>query len=149
MDHLKILGVKFLLIYFSVLALFELFEGATMGVILWMSILVTIISYVVGDLFILRQYNNLTASLADFGLTFISLWLLANMYIGGGSAIVVVSLLSAFFIACCEPFIHIHMENKFMESRNEVRALNRLQPEFARETDVHDIQNNSEYSKRP
>src|SRR5699024_3860718 len=102
-----------------------------------------------GDLFILRQYNNLTASLADFGLTFISLWLLANMYIGGGSAIVVVSLLSEFFFASCEPFIHIHMENKFMESRSEVRALNRLQTEFARETDVHDIQSNSEYSKRP
>src|SRR5699024_1136875 len=98
-----------------------------MGVIVRLSVVLTIISYVVGDLFILRQYNNLTDLLADFDLIFISLCLLANIYIGVGSAVVVISLFSACLIACSESFIYIHIENKFMEARNEVRALNRLQ----------------------
>lgn len=148
MDHLKVLGVKLLLIFFSVLAMYELFDGTTLGVIVWMSVLTTIISYIVGDLLILRRSSNLFASLFDFGLAFITLWLLSNMYIGGGTAIAVASLLAAFFIACCEPFIHLYMIRKAKEPCIERRGVHRLQTEFSKEADVHDLHTTNRSSSR-
>lgn len=146
MDHLKILGIKFIAIAFTVIAIFGVFNDIPIGTLLGISLLTTVISYLIGDLFLLRKFGNVIATIADFGLAFVSLWVLSAMFIGvGGYPIETISLLAAFFIACVEPFIHGYIVNRIpLETRKDRRTLNQLQTEFAEESDAQDIHINKD-----
>ncbi|WP_099159204.1 YndM family protein [Virgibacillus ndiopensis] len=136
MDHIKSLLIKFVAIAFTVFALFGLFYNVSWASLLWISVLVTGISYAIGDLFLLRKYGNMTATISDFVLAFLSLWLFGNVFLEGNIPIVTISILAAFFIACCEPFIHSYIVNHIpVESREDLRTMNQLQTEFAEEMD--------------
>ncbi|WP_163971461.1 YndM family protein [Oceanobacillus halotolerans] len=135
MEHIKAIGIKFVIIAFTVYAIFGVFHQANLINLLWISVLTTIIAYAIGDLLILRMFGNVVASFADFGLTFVSLWVLGNMFIWGNIPIITLSLISAFLIACSEPFVHGFVVNKITGTRHDNRTLNQLQTEFAEETD--------------
>lgn len=136
MDHLKALGIKFAAIDATVFAIFGLFYNANMNNLFWISLLVTGVSYIIGDWFILRKLENVTATLLDFPLAFLSLWVLGTLLIGEGVPVVTLSLLTAFFITCCEPFIHGFIVNHFAFERHDLQEMNQLQTEFAEEIDA-------------
>jgi hypothetical protein len=145
MDYLKVLGMKFLAIAFAVYIIFGLFSNANWMNLLWISILVTGISYLVGDMVILRKFGNITATIADFGLAFFSLLILGSLFLGADVPIITTSLLAAFFITCCEPFIHGYIVDRFSPDsyeREDLRGLNQLQTEF--ETDENTIKEGKE-----
>ncbi|HEX6989196.1 MAG TPA: DUF2512 family protein [Bacillota bacterium] len=76
--HLTNLIVKFIL-FTIVLAL--LVPGGTngrytFGGVLWLAVALTLLSYLVGDLWILPGYGNWTAVAADAGLVLLGLWAL-------------------------------------------------------------------------
>lgn len=146
MDHIKALGIKFIVISVTVFSLFGIFYDATLSNLFWISLLVTGISYLIGDLFILRKFGNITASIADFPLAFLSLWVLGSLFLAEGIPIVTISVLAAFFITCCEPFIHGYIENRFADGdeREDLRSLNQLQTEFSEETNEHTVANKEE-----
>ncbi|MBP1948644.1 YndM family protein [Virgibacillus litoralis] len=141
MDHLKALGLKFVAISITVFSIFGIFYDATLYNLFWISLLVTGISYLIGDLFILRKFGNVTASFADFPLAFLSLWILGNLFLAEGIPIITISIMVAFFITCCEPFIHGFIQERFADGdeREDSRSLNQLQTEFSEETNEHTI----------
>lgn len=142
MDHLKALGIKFIVISIIVYSLFGILFNASLINLLWISMLVTGISYLIGDLFVLRKYGNIVASFADFPLAFLSLWILGNLFIERGMPIVTLSLMGAFFITLSEPLIHAYMQNKLTDNvQKDSPTINQLQTEFAEETDSETITN--------
>src|SRR5690625_4049603 len=138
MEHVKILGIKFIAISITVLSFFGIFNQTNLGDLILISVLTTIFSYLLGDMVILRKFGNAIASIADFGLSFVSYWVLASLFIEGSGPILVTSLIAAFFTACVEPFIHGYILNQFTDfrKREEHRPMNQLQTEFAEEMDI-------------
>src|SRR5699024_7629506 len=99
----------------------------------------TIISYLLGDMFILQKFGNVAASIADFGLAFVTYWILGSLFIEGSGAILITSLAAAFLTACIEPFIHGYILDQFSDFRQkgDHRSMNQqLQTEFAEEMDI-------------
>ncbi|MDF0728083.1 YndM family protein [Cytobacillus sp. S13-E01] len=145
MRHLKALGIKYIVISVVLLSILGIYYNASIAGILMISILVTGVAYVIGDLFILPRFGNLVATFADFGLAFASVWALSLLFIGQADRIVLASLFAATFIAMSEALFHAYMESKVLKKGdnhltfNSTSFENRFQTEIAEETDIQDI----------
>lgn len=106
MDHLKALVVKFIvlaLVLFIVLTL--IFDVPFMDT-LWISIVTTVLAYLLGDLGIFNKAGysgeftkrNGLVSLADLVLTFLVIWLMARALTGNNDDLLWPALLSALAI---------------------------------------------------
>ncbi|MDY0410299.1 DUF2512 family protein [Paracerasibacillus soli] len=122
MDHLKILGIKFAAIFITVLSLFGIFNHASLMSLFWMGVITTVVSYLIGDMIILRRFGNIAATIADFGLVFLTLWFLSATFIGTAHHILPISFLSAFFITCVEMFVHGYIRNHLSETERNDRG---------------------------
>jgi hypothetical protein len=106
-DHLKILAVKFIVIALAVLVVFMLFGQASVSALLGVSLLTAVASYLIGDLLVLKAFGNVVATVADFVLIFVLIWMLSAVFIGtGGYPVEPLAMMSAVLITCAEPFIH-------------------------------------------
>ncbi|TFJ92673.1 YndM family protein [Lentibacillus salicampi] len=148
MVYLKTLGIKAIAIGITVFSLFGIFYNADVMNLFWISLLTTGLSFLLGDLFVLRRFGNITASIADFPLAFLSIWLLGSLFIEASIPIATTSLMAAFFLTCCEPFIHTYMtenleEERFEESEASPRT-GQLQTEFAKEFESEDLTDDHE-----
>ena len=139
MRHLKIISIKFIIITITVLSLFGIFDHAYFGNLVLIGLVTTLISYGLGDMFILRRFGNLIASISDFILTFFVYWILASIFIGQSQAIIVTSLAAAFFTTCVEPFIHVYILEQFSNFKGgkDHEAFGQLQTEFAEDMDIN------------
>src|SRR5699024_12103106 len=77
------LGIKFVAISVTVLSIYGIFNHVSLGSLIMISLLTTIVSFLIGDLVILRKFGNLVASIVDFFLAFGTLWVLSMMFISG------------------------------------------------------------------
>ncbi|WP_188454804.1 DUF2512 family protein [Virgibacillus oceani] len=137
MDHLKTLGIKFIVTGIAVYSLFGILFNTTLINLFFISLLVTGISYLIGDLYILRRFNTFIAIIADYVLAFLSLWILGSLFLTqAGLPILALSAMAAFFITLCEPFIHTYIKENFSsdEGRN-IQVRKDLQTEFSEELD--------------
>ena len=132
MKHLIVLGIKFIVTAVLVFSTFGILFNANLFNLFWFTLLVTGISYLIGDLLILPRFGNIIATVADFGLAFFSLWILGSLFLEQGIPVTLLSLTAAFFIAWGEPFIHVYLENRFSDNNQQVPR-NQLQTEFAEE----------------
>ncbi|WP_027409099.1 DUF2512 family protein [Anoxybacteroides tepidamans] len=99
MRHLVALLIKYVLlttVFFAILPLF--LDISSAGVLLF-SLLMTLLTYAIGDLWILPRVGNLTATFADFGLIFFAVWLAFD-----GLSIAAPALNAAFFSALLAAF---------------------------------------------
>lgn len=133
MRHFKALGIKFIVISIVLLSLFGIFRGASFGEILLMSILVTGLAYVVGDLFTLPRAGNTVATIADFGLSFFAIWILSYMFMDNTSGLITASLVAAGAIALSEVLFHAYMQNKVLEGEPQVENRPQFRPNFQTE----------------
>ncbi|RFU66699.1 YndM family protein [Peribacillus glennii] len=88
-----------------------------LGVILWLNfdyrltdvvlitLILTAVGYLLGDLFILRKTNNIAATIADFGLTFAVVWIMSRM-LGYDDDIIAASTLSSAAVSVVEYLYH-------------------------------------------
>lgn len=142
MKHLKAIGIKFIAITIVMYSVLAGFYTATVGNIFLISILVTGLSYVLGDLFILPRFGNLTATIADFGLTFFSLWVLTSLFFQTDYGIVTASLFSAILVSSTEAIFHLYMQSKVLHNEDEalyIPDVNRYQTEYGEENPEWDI----------
>ncbi|GEN31638.1 signal transduction histidine kinase [Cerasibacillus quisquiliarum] len=140
MKHVKVLGIKWVVVLVIVLSLFGIFDHMPLENLLWMSLLITVFSYVLGDMIFYRYFGNIMALILDFALAFVLFWYLGNLFIGAEYAIVPIAFFSAFFFLCSELFIHGYLSHLFAktyqkESR-DMKALQKLRVEFAEESDI-------------
>lgn len=116
MKHLKGLSIKFIFTAIVVYSIFGIFYDASLWRLFWMSILVTGVSYIIGDLVILPKFGNLIASIADFGLAFLSFWVLGNLLIDLTISVVSAALFASVFMAVTEGLFHMYMTEQVLES---------------------------------
>lgn len=140
MEHVKALIIKFIMITAILWFVLGLFYGVDFGEIITISIILTPLAYVIGDLLVLRYFNNTTATIADFGLSFITIWLIGVAIINEPISVTTASLLSSIAIAIGEWFYHYYVNNQVFEGESkDKRPLNETySTEFAEEMDARD-----------
>lgn len=75
LKHISALIVKYLMTALILEVSLLLLTDLSFSQILWVSLVVTGISYLIGDMVILQATNNATATIADMGLTIITIYM--------------------------------------------------------------------------
>lgn len=84
------------------------------GSILATSIILTIVSFLLGDLYVLPKYENTVATMADFGLAFAGVWAIGYFLYDQPISLRFAALLSALLISIGEIFFHRYLANRVM-----------------------------------
>ncbi|WP_047981798.1 DUF2512 family protein [Ornithinibacillus contaminans] len=147
----KALGIKLIINIIVVFSIFGIFYDASLLNLFWISILSTLLAYFIGDRILLPRFGNTIATIADFGLAFISLAALGSILIQTDMPIVLAALFAAFFLALTEPFLHTYLiEKSKTEKRHTSRTANRrFQTEFGEETSTLDRTKNKPANRDP
>jgi len=146
MKHLGPLLMKLLMCTAVVTIVLGLIYGVSFGDILFISIMLAGISYFLGDLFILPRFGNTIATIADFGLAFVTTWLLGIMVIERIIPLGTASFFVALILAIGEILFHRYMNSSILYTHNDRHqnkkyyrpTTNVYQTEFAEEKEEMD-----------
>lgn len=120
MKHLTALLIKFIMVFIVLYVILGLIFGVSFGNVLLMSLFLVIIAYLLGDLGVLPMGGNLIATVADFGLAFLVIWLISVYVLGISIPLISGILSSAILIALGEWFFHKYLVDKVV--KNNVRT---------------------------
>jgi hypothetical protein len=127
MNHLKALAIKFIVSLVLLYMILGMFYDMSFGNVFLITLVLGVASYVIGDLFILPRTNNTVATLADFGLAFMLIWLMGESLTYGDS-LFTASLISAAGVALFEYFFHKYMSNSVItRTENDQHRTGNLQ----------------------
>ncbi|MFD1851143.1 YndM family protein [Oceanobacillus bengalensis] len=146
MRHVKALGIKLLITATVIYSLLSIFETASLTEMFVISLLVTGIAYVIGDLYLLPKFGNFRATIADFGLSFVSIWLLSTFFIDAAFPVITISLFASFFLAITEALFHAYMLEKVIKTEDANRKKDVL-PNFRYQTETSE-ENHPDYIKK-
>lgn len=124
MSHFKALTIK---VFFSLALLYivlGLLFRMSFGNVLFIALVLGVVSYVLGDLFILPKTNNLVAALADFGLAFLIISMMSSALTIGYN-ILAMSFVASLGVAIFEFVFHKRVASQVVnEQRKELEARN-------------------------
>jgi hypothetical protein len=148
MKHFWALLIKFAVIGTVLFSFLSIFNTASLPVILFISVITTTISYFVGDLYILPKFGNFIATIADFGLSFVLIWLLSALMINSTGSMVTTTLFIALTIAGVEALFHLYVNTHVNSNSAEsvipgVYKGDMLMTEFSEEFDSKQAKKNS------
>jgi Protein of unknown function (DUF2512) len=128
-----------------------LFFDMAFSNILLISLVLGVAAYFIGDLLILPRTNNIVATLADFGLAFLIIWLMSENLTYGDNHFSM-SLIAALGVALFEYMFHKYVANNIFpdKGRQQTRSL-QYQTEVSEElTPVRqDVRTSNEENKKP
>lgn len=106
MKHLLALILKFITGIIAYTLGLDLFFNATWVDIITFSLLMTVVTYLLGDLILLRRIGNSHALLADFVLTYMIVWIFGSVLLNNYLQIAWGSIISATIIFVGEVIVH-------------------------------------------
>src|SRR5690625_7315517 len=116
MKHVQALLIKFVMITGILLVILAGFYQVNFWSIIVTSLLLTAVSYPIGDLMILPLFENWGATISDFILAFTGIWILGVLYTGT-IPFPTVAGISALFIAVREYVVHKDMFHHVLRKR--------------------------------
>ncbi|MDZ5471546.1 YndM family protein [Bacillus sp. 31A1R] len=119
MNNMMILLIKFVAAFLAFAIAFDLFFDATFVDILSFSILITVVSYFVGDRLILPRIGNVKAAIVDFFMTYTLVWIFGSILLHSYLQIAWGSIISATLIAGGEVLIHNFIQNRTANTAEE------------------------------
>ncbi|MGG3529219.1 YndM family protein [Bacillus pseudomycoides] len=149
MKHIVALLIKYTAISAVLLMILGIFQDVSIPRILFISLLITGTAYLIGDLFVLPKYGNMVATIADFGLSFLGIWVLTYFLtdIDLTRNIGFSAFRSALLISVVEIFFHIYMKKVVLhEDTDSGESTNVHQDRYAMEIS-HEYLNRSEIEK--
>ena len=114
--HMKALGIKWVYTAIILASFLAVFGSVTLRQLIIVSLLLTGAAYL-ADILILPAIGMLAAAIVDFGISFLVVWLFSGMYVGQTTALVVISLMIAYFFAICEALFHVYMKERVLPRR--------------------------------
>lgn len=119
MKHVYSILIKFVIIAIILEITLGIMTNLNFSEILMISLSVTILAYLIGDLFILSISNNTVATIADIALTFLTL-LAFNYVYGYGRITYLDSIVSAVVVGIGEWFFHKYVAHYVFPNREEI-----------------------------
>ena len=114
LEHVRSLIIKFIMMTVALFVVLSLFYGVSFINVLWTSLLLTIASYLLGDLLVLDLAGNWAATIADLGLAFLGIWLIGAYLYDPSVPAAGAAIISAIVIAVCEWFFHNYMNKQVL-----------------------------------
>ncbi|WP_082233375.1 YndM family protein [Halobacillus massiliensis] len=105
MKHFKLFAIKFIVTLIALTLILGAGYDVSFGNVFLISLVLGVISYVLGDLIILPRTSNTIASIADFALAYFVIYFMTDALTVGGD-LFTASLLSAIAIGIFEYFFH-------------------------------------------
>lgn len=127
MNHVKALAMKFLMIAAVLLIILTLFFDVPFVNTLWISLVLTLVAYVMGDLMIFRKAGdrsdqnkrNAIATVSDIVVAFLLIWLMGEALVSNDVNIITPAIISAIVIGGGEWFFHKYLDRSvFPEKQN-------------------------------
>ncbi|RLL43580.1 DUF2512 family protein [Oceanobacillus piezotolerans] len=122
--HAKALAIKGVMTLIVLYLVLGLSYGMSFGNVLLVTLVLGLVSYGLGDLYILPKSSNVTATLADFGMVFLIIWLLGmavtDLSLGTISQ---QALISALVMAAGEFIFHIYILKKGLGLKRRYRTI--------------------------
>ncbi|QOY35052.1 YndM family protein [Anaerobacillus isosaccharinicus] len=109
MKHFKILLLKFVVSIVVFWISIGLFFGATLVEIISFALLVTVVSYLIGDQILLPRIGNRNSVVVDFFLTYLLVWVFGGGLLHSYLMVAWGSIISATLIAGSEVFVHSYI----------------------------------------
>ncbi|MFG6147684.1 DUF2512 family protein [Halobacillus sp. B23F22_1] len=122
MNHMKALIVKGIMTIGVLSLVLSLSYGVPFLRVLVLSLVLGAVSYAAGDLTILPRTNNLTATIADFVLTFIIVFASSAWIFSLDGSAFLASLISAGIMAVGEYGFHIFLASHILPSNARLRT---------------------------
>ncbi|UTR08663.1 YndM family protein [Evansella sp. LMS18] len=119
MKHLRALVIKSLMITLVLVILLTMFNGYPLLNTIFLSLLITGLAYVIGDLLILQRANNTVSTVADIGLCTLKIWVLAP-FILGAAVPFSLAFISALLIGGGEWFFHKYMAGTVLDEEDDL-----------------------------
>ncbi|MGP4069495.1 YndM family protein [Halobacillus sp. B29] len=105
MEHLKLIAMKFLFTFPILLIILGGGFDVSFGNVFLISLVLTGVSYAVGDLLILSRSSNTTATISDFVFTFLVVYLMTDALTVGNN-VFSATLISTISLTIFEYFFH-------------------------------------------
>lgn len=144
MKFLNALILKFVMVTAILWVVLGMF-GVSFGNILFTSILLTVIA-LAGDMLVLPRIGNVVATIADFGLAFVLIWLVGSFLYEQPVRVGIAAFLSAIVIALGEFLFHMYLQNQYFtdekptpENAYILYQKDNLQTEFGSEYDIEKL----------
>jgi len=119
MKHFWALLIKFAAIGTVLFSFLSIFNTASLPVILFISVITTVVSYFVGDLTILPKFGNFVAIIADFGLSFVLIWVLSALFINSTGGMLATTFFIALTITFMEALFHLYIKTHVLSNKAE------------------------------
>jgi len=145
MKHMKNLAIKFISILAVLFIILGIFYDMSFGNVLWISVVLTLASYLIGDLLILRRTNNTMATISDFAIAFLVIWLMGENLTYGDS-LIMPALIAAAGIALVETFFHKYVARQIQEADEQQNGSRNLR--YQTEASSELTPRNTEFSNR-
>ncbi|MBY0148174.1 YndM family protein [Neobacillus niacini] len=116
MKHIKAIAIKFVSSLVLLSIILGLFFDMAFSNILLISLVLGVAAYIIGDLLILPRTNNTVATLADFGLAFLIIWLMSENLTYGDNHFSM-SLIAALGVALFEYMFHKYLARNILPDR--------------------------------
>jgi len=120
MKHLGAFVLKFSMTLIVLAFFLGYSSGWFYSEVLVLSLIITLVGYAVGDLWILRRGGNLMASSADFALIFIFIWGIGLLF--KEQVYEIALLFSALILAVGEWFFHLYIMSRVTRIQSETHA---------------------------
>jgi len=122
MEHLKAIFIKFILFTAVLSIVYGFIYGVSFVYVLALSVWMTILTYIIGDLLILPRFGNLVATVVDFASLLIGFYLLGLFYLDPPFRYGVSSFLASLLIGVGEIFLHSYLVRNIYDNRREYRS---------------------------
>lgn len=127
MNHVKALIMKFVMIAAVLLIILTVFFDVPFADTLWISLALTLVAYVMGDLMIFRKAGNageqnkrnMIATISDIVVAFLVIWLMGDALVGGNINIVTPAIISAIVIGAGEWFFHKYLDRSVFPEKHD------------------------------
>lgn len=119
MKQTTALIIKFLMTAAILEVVLLLLSELTFGSVLWIALTVTIIGFLVGDLFILPATNNLVAVIGDMGLSLVIIYLF-NFFWNTNDIPFLSALIAAAVIGAGEWFFHKSIDRQVEDDNFDI-----------------------------
>lgn len=129
MKHVRALCLKFIVSLVLLYVVLTLFFGVPFGEMFVLTLFLGVISYLVGDLLLLPRTNNTTATMGDFGLSLVLIWVILAMQNNPPyGTLATASIVSAIGVTVFEYFFHRYMEANVLNETENGKRENREKP---------------------
>lgn len=115
--HVKAFLIKFIVSFALLYIILGLMYEMTFGEVLLLSAVLGIAAYVIGDILILPRTNNTVATIADFVLAGIVIYLFADGMTAANN-VFTITLIATIAVSLFEIFFHRYLENNVLPADN-------------------------------